>query len=201
MPSKGDKWRKSVFFNVPFDRSYEPLFVALISSVVALGRTPRCVLEIPEMGDGRLFRILRLLRSCASSIHDLSRVGVPVRFNMPFELGIAFAISRIQTGHGFVIMEAKKYRLDQTLSDVKGMDPAIHGASVNGAVSCILSHFGRPQGGPSPQSVAQVRIELWRLAVNLKKNYGRSTIYSRAIFRELVVGASFLARKNGLIGE
>jgi hypothetical protein len=87
--------RRSVFLNVPFDESYEPLFVALISALVALGRIPRCVLELPEMGSGRLARILQLIRSCSISIHDLSRVGLPVRFNMPFELGIAVALSRI----------------------------------------------------------------------------------------------------------
>src|SRR5438093_5118087 len=98
MPSGTDLRRRSVFLNVPFDKSYEPLFVGLISALVALGRTPRCVLELPEMGQGRLVRILRLIQSCGVSIHDLSRVGLPVRFNMPFELGIAVALARVNRG-------------------------------------------------------------------------------------------------------
>src|SRR5437773_1359790 len=94
--------RRNVFLNVPFDQRYEPIFVALICSLVSLGRNPRCVLEIPETGMGRLARILRLIRSCPVSIHDLSRVGLPVRFNMPFELGIAFTVARLEKNHAFV---------------------------------------------------------------------------------------------------
>ena len=37
--------RRSVFLNVPFDQGYEPLFVALISTLVALGRVPHSVLD------------------------------------------------------------------------------------------------------------------------------------------------------------
>ena len=56
--------------------------------LVFLGQKPRCVLEIREQGDGRLARILDLIRACRISVHDLSRVTTPVRFNMPFEPGI-----------------------------------------------------------------------------------------------------------------
>lgn len=84
--------QQSVFLNIPFDREYSPLFVAIIAALTGLGRKPRCVLEIPASGRDRLGRIFELLSGCGSSIHDLSRVAlsgplqVP-RFNMPFELG------------------------------------------------------------------------------------------------------------------
>jgi len=96
MRSRGEANRRSVFLNVPFDKGYESLFVSLISALVSLGRVPHCVLEVPDPGIGRLPRILRLIRSCPVSMRDLSRVGLPVRFNMPFELGIAVALSRIE---------------------------------------------------------------------------------------------------------
>ena len=38
---------RDVFLNVPFDKAYERQFVALIAALVAIGRTPRCVLELP----------------------------------------------------------------------------------------------------------------------------------------------------------
>jgi hypothetical protein len=38
---------KSVFLNVPFDKEYGPLFLALIAGLAGLGRTPRRVLEVP----------------------------------------------------------------------------------------------------------------------------------------------------------
>ena len=123
MRSREELRRRSVFLNLPFDKSYERLFVAMISALVAIGRTPRCVLEVPEQGDGRLARILHLIRSCSVSVHDLSRVGLPARFNMPFELGIAFTLRRIDGGrHRFVLLEAKGHRLQKTLSDLNGID-------------------------------------------------------------------------------
>src|SRR5205085_8759319 len=138
---------------VPFDEEYEPIFVALISSLVSIGRNPRSVLEIPETGKGRLARILRLLRSCPVSIHDLSRVELPARFNMPFELGIAFTLARIERNHDFIILEAVRHRLQKTLSDVNGIDPGIHAATARGAISCIVSQLGKPRGNPVPTQV------------------------------------------------
>ena len=199
MRSKREASRRSVFLNVPFDKSYEPLFVALISALVALGRTPRSVLEVTEQGDGRLVRILRLIRSCPVSIHDLSRVGLPVRFNMPFELGIAFALARIDRGHKFILLEAERHRLQRTLSDVNGIDPGIHGATVKGIISCVLSLLGKQRENPHPKQVAHIHRQLWKTVPFLKRNHGRSNIYSRAIFDELVAGAFTLAKKDGLI--
>jgi hypothetical protein len=191
--------RQSVFLNVPFDQGYEPLFVALISSLVALGRVPHSVLEVPEHGDGRLFRILHLISSCPVSIHDLSRVGLPVRFNMPFELGIAAALSRIEGRHKFIMLEAKRHRLQQTLSDANGIDPGIHGATVRGVISCVLSSLGKPGGNPDPRTVARIHGQLWKTTPFFKKIHGRANIYSRSIFGELVTGAYNLAKKEGLI--
>lgn len=89
---------KSVFLNVPFDTEYGPLFLALMAGLAGLGRTPRCVLEVSGGGRNRLERIFGLIARCGVSLHDLSRVSlsgdlaVP-RFNMPFELGIAYALA------------------------------------------------------------------------------------------------------------
>lgn len=191
--------RRSVFLNVPFDQGYESLFVALISALVALGRVPRSVLEVPEHGDGRLARILHLIRSCPVSIHDLSRVGLPVRFNMPFELGIAVALSRFEGRHKFIMLEAKRHRLQRTLSDTNGIDPGIHNATARGVISCVLSHLGKPRGNPAPETVARIHQQLWKTIPFFKRTHGRANIYSRSIFGELVAGANRLARKEGLI--
>jgi hypothetical protein len=199
MRSGRNERRRSVFLNVPFDQGYEPLFVALMSSLVALGRVPHSVLEVPEHGDGRLARILQLIRSCPVSIHDLSRVGLPVRFNMPFELGIAVALSRIEGRHKFIMLEARRHRLQQTLSDANGIDPGTHGANVKGIISCVLSHLGKPRGNPDPRTVAHIHRQLWKTTPFLKRTHGRANIYSRSIFGELVVGANRLARKEGLL--
>ena len=191
--------RLSVFLNVPFDRDYEPLFVALIGALAALGRTPRSVLEVPEQGEGRLARIFGLMRRCPVSIHDLSRVELPVRFNMPFELGIAFALSRLEPSHKFVLLEAKRHRLQKTLSDVNGIDPGIHNAAVRGVISCVLSHLGKPRGNPDAKTVASIHRQLWKIVPSLKAIHGRTHIYSRSIFTELVESATRLAKNEGLV--
>lgn len=63
--------RDSVFINVPFDHPRIPIYLGLISGIVALGLTPRCVLEIPPTRD-RLRRLYQLISECRYSIHDLS---------------------------------------------------------------------------------------------------------------------------------
>ena len=87
-----------VFINCPFDKDYEELFLALIAGLTGLGLTPRCVLEIPPTPES-LERLFELIERCAFSVHDLSRVELSLhrprvpRFNMPFELGLAVALS------------------------------------------------------------------------------------------------------------
>lgn len=84
--------REQVFLNVPYSPSYERTLLALTAALVAIGRVPRLTFQLPDGGQGRLQRIFALLRSCRVSLHDLSAVGLPVRFNMPFELGLACAL-------------------------------------------------------------------------------------------------------------
>jgi hypothetical protein len=114
---------KSVFLNVPYDKEYGSLFTALIAGLVALGRIPRCALEAQSEGKTRLQQIHGLLASCGSSIHDLSRVAlsgssnVP-RFNMPFELGMAFALAQ-STSHRIFTFEAKERRIDASLKETR----------------------------------------------------------------------------------
>jgi hypothetical protein len=199
MPSRPEGIRRAVFLNRPFDPSYEPLFVALISSLVAIARRPRCVLELPETGAGRLARIITIIRECPVSIHDLSRVGTPARFNMPFELGIAVMLARLRQNHQFVILESQRYRLQRTLSDANGIDPGIHNGASTGIISCVLSHLGKPSGNPSPPEVLGIWRELSGTLPVLKRAHHRTTIFSRAIFGEIVAIATYLAKDKGLI--
>ena len=190
---------QSVFLNVPYDYGYERSFIALISALVSLGRKPRCVLEIHERGQGRLKRLIDLLASSRISIHDLSRVGVPVRFNLPFELGLACALSAYGGEHDFVIMEKERHRLDRTLSDLKGQDPYIHEGKPRILISCVLDALGNEGTEPDPREVYGLWKNLWVLAVSLKKQHGRRDIFNRLIFHKLVAAATELASKAGFI--
>lgn len=110
----------TVFLNFPFDEGYSPLFLALIAGLVALNREPHCVLEIPSGEQNRLDRIYGLIERCGASIHDLSRVTLsgPLRvprFNMPFELGLAYSIAR-QRAHSFFVLEEHSYIFRQAVA-------------------------------------------------------------------------------------
>jgi hypothetical protein len=111
---------QAVFLTVPFDRGYERIFVALVAALVALGRKPRCVLELPALGRGRLSLIQEHMEGCRVSIHDMSRVGAPARFNMPFELGLACALAEYRGCHDLVILDRVPHRINVTLSDLRG---------------------------------------------------------------------------------
>jgi hypothetical protein len=201
MPFSQKTDRSSVFLNVPFDRSYERLFVALIAALVAIGRKPRCVLELPEQGQGRLTRLLSLIWLCPVSIHDLSRVGQPVRFNMPFELGLAIAFNSYRKSRKFVMLEAKRHRLQITLSDVNGFDPGVHRATVQGVLSCVLSHLGKPSGNPTLAQVRKIYRALSKLVKRLKREHGRDKIFYRPIFNDLVILATEIAEAECLLNR
>jgi hypothetical protein len=190
-----------VFLNVPFDRGYERLFIALIAAIVGLGRTPRCVLEIAETGQGRLQRLLEIVRACGVSVHDLSRVGTPVRFNMPFELGLACAISELNGHrHSYVLLERVRYRLNRTLSDLNGRDPYIHSGSPRQVIVRLLDVLRTPTGSADVNAILSLDRDLWRATELVKQTYHAQTVFaSGALFKAIVAAASRLASDAGLI--
>ena len=195
-----DRW---VFLNVPFDSTYEPLFVALVAGLTGLGRTPHCVLEIAEHGQGRPTRILRLIKRCRASIHDLSRVqlsgGVP-RFNMPFELGLAIANQRLNTRKYHVfIFEGRSYRLPKTLSDLGGHDHEVHRGSQIGILDGLLNWLGQPSGTPSIAELRSLTRDLAAVVSDLKRKHRAIDCFRAHIFRQTVAAATMLARRAELI--
>jgi hypothetical protein len=190
--------RDNIFLNVPFDARYERLFVTLVGTLVCLGQKPRCVLEIVEGGQGRLVRIFDLIQQCRTSVHDLSRVNMPVRFNMPFELGLAVALKLVGNEHQVVVLDAKPYRLDRVLSDYKGRDPLIHHNRSGDLVRCLLDVVevsSRPSGGEL-RSVSRV---LSRSAARIRHDLHTETLFTPTGFRALLVAATDVAVRRGHI--
>ena len=190
---------KGVFVNAPFDDRYEPLFITLIGVLVFLGQKPHCVLEVSEKGEGRLARILDLVQTCRISIHDLSRVGMPVRFNMPFELGLACTLKLLHPAdYEVFVLDAKAYRLDKTLSDYKGRDPLIHRGTSDGLVACLLDAFD----SSSAASVNEIRKGLSVLtgaSKRLKRDVRSNSLFRASLFRSLVAAAYDIAVDLGFI--
>lgn len=206
MPSLGSESlasRQSVFLNVPFDTEYRSLFIALIAGLTGLGRRPRCVLEVPSGSRNRLERIFGLIASCESSLHDLSRVTlsdhltVP-RFNMPFELGITYTLSRL-TSHSFFVLEEKPFRLQVSLSDLNGHDPHIHSGNPFGVLRCILDCFGSPSGSPPLSALELLTRRLDQMALRLQKEHRVDGPFHPYLFRRITEAAVQLTRRQGLI--
>jgi hypothetical protein len=58
--------QQRVFLNIPYDNQFEPLYLAYIIALSAMGFVPRATLGIA--GDRRLDRIASLIESCPYSI-------------------------------------------------------------------------------------------------------------------------------------
>jgi hypothetical protein len=194
-----------VFLNFPFDRQHERLFIAAIGTLVTLGLNPRCVLEIPPQED-RVRRLFQIVRGCAFSLHDLSRVNVATagafrvpRFNMPFELGLAVAHS-LSAGHRSTtqchqwrILEARRFRLNASLSDIAGYDPYIHGGTVRGMLLALQDIFAEVT--PRRVTLDDLRWIYLRLREFQARNLGGG-VFRTTSFRQLVVTSGLLATER-----
>jgi hypothetical protein len=199
--------RQHVFLNVPFDSQYRTLFTALIAGLTGLGCEPHCVLEISSSGRDRLDRIYELITDCGASIHDLSRVTLsgPLRvprFNMPFELGLAYSLAQHQSHHQphrFFVFEARQYRLQASLSDLNGHDPHIHRGTQQGLLRCLLDIFGTTTQAPSLAMLRSLSRKLSQVILRLQLDQGVEVPFHPYIFRQAVKAAAELAKAAGLI--
>lgn len=128
-------YNDQVFINCPFDKEYLALFHACVFTVLDAGFIPRCSLEIDDGTQFRLSTIIELITHCRYGVHDLSRVQLdPVsnlpRFNMPFELGLFHSAKHFGTQNQkqkqCLVLETKKYRYQQFISDIAGIDIKPH---------------------------------------------------------------------------
>jgi len=170
---------RSVFVNCPYDDEYLPLLQALVFTVHACGFEAR--LAMLEVGPQhlRLDALVDLVKACQFGIHDLSRVQwtggdrLP-RFNMPFELGLAYGALRFGArrcrGMRLLVLEAEAYRHQKTLSDIAGLDGKVHGNMEEKLIGCVRDFLAahidpRPVGPTRVRSLYdQFRTELPSLA-------------------------------------
>jgi len=200
----------SVFLNVPYDIAFENLYLAYIAGLSAFGLIPRATLEIPT-SQRRLERILTLIKQCAYSIHDLSRVQLDAkaprvpRFNMPFELGLAVAQDVGNSGESWYVCETVPYRIGKSLSDLNGTDVRIHAGTVNGVFGALCDIFARKTRPPSVQEMYRIYLVLRRNLPNIMKQAGARDPYGARVFRDLVLAARAeqlaLSTKRGALGR
>lgn len=186
----------SVFLNIPYDRKFRTLYIAYVVGVMSLGCTPRVTLGISG-GTRRLDKIISEIQSCSFSIHDLSRVeldrNVPFctpRFNMPFELGLTVALSKLtpQT-HTWFVFESKPFRLQKSLSDLNGTDPHIHNGTVHGVMRELSNAFVRThQRLTVPQMMRAYRL-VSAQQNEIVRESGAGSLFEASSFQSLCFSA------------
>ena len=128
MAAKGNY---NVFINCPFDRSYEPIFNAVVFAGFDCGFVARSALEIINTKEVRLEKILRIMDECRFGYHDISKTELDEasqlpRFNMPFELGLFLGITRRRNTTSCLVVDRDAHRYQKFLSDISGQDIAEH---------------------------------------------------------------------------
>ena len=143
------KFRASVFINCPFDEEYKLLLHPMLFTLVYVGLFPRLASEKSDSLEQRIEKILRLVKECKYSIHDLSRLKSErakefSRLNMPFELGIEYGCRRMARNHlrtkQSLILEKKQYDIQKALSDLNGVDIKWHNNNPARTVQ-VLQHW------------------------------------------------------------
>jgi hypothetical protein len=88
-----------------------------------------CALEIMDSGENRLDKIFRMIKESNLGIHDMSRVELDQktqlpRFNMPFELGIYLGAKKFGNGNSknkkCLVIDRIAHRYKIYLSDMSG---------------------------------------------------------------------------------
>ncbi|MGH7812468.1 MAG: hypothetical protein ACREQI_00495 [Candidatus Binataceae bacterium] len=192
---------ESVFLNIPYDKGYEKLYVALIAGVCGFRLVPRATIEIPT-SDRRLDRIIKLIGSCRFSFHDLSRVELDgsrprtPRFNMPFELGLTAGLAKSRDkSHRWFVLEEVPHRLTKSLSDLNGTDPQIHRGTPAGILTALTNVLTRNRRSPSAKNLKRLYNALISAADKIKKE--RGGLFGARAFKELIWAAqSFAAERD-----
>lgn len=171
----------SVFINCPFDDAYKPILRAIIFTVMRCGFIPRSALEKDNGLQNRLDKIQEVIAGCQYGIHDISRTtlnenGLP-RFNMPFELGLFFGAQRYgnrqQQRKSAVIFDTERFRYQQFISDLNGVDIKEHQNKPDVAIHKVRNWLSTSSGRHSipgyAKIIAEYRVFLKRMPRILKR--------------------------------
>ena len=190
----------SVFLNIPYDEKFRRLYLAYISGLIHLGLDPHATIEIPSCRN-RLEKILDLVRSCRYSVHDLSRVELDKtsprtpRFNMPFELGLAVAVSEIDGPHDYFVFETVLRRASKSISDLGGADLYIHDGTVEGVMRELGNAFVTERA--SLAEMMRTYRKVSRLVGQIQRKIGAKSLYEARAFKLLYLAAKASADAGG----
>lgn len=153
-----DLYARSIFINCPFSPEYQPIFRALLFTVLACSYRPRCALEISDSSENRLNKIVEIVAQCMFAIHDISFMAIDPatklpRLNMSFELGLFVAAKSFGAGRHkqkvALILDQGGYRYRDALSDISGHDISVHDDDPKKAIRHVRNWLDTWQTGPA----------------------------------------------------
>jgi hypothetical protein len=113
---------------------------------------------------------------------------------MPFEVGLAVALARWRPAHQWFLFEAKPFRVQQTLSDLSGTDPYIHGEGSRRLLIALTDALVRATKQPTVDELGRIHRFLRDKSSGIRRNYG--TLFGARAFRDLVVVATDFATRE-----
>jgi hypothetical protein len=194
MASSQSLYARSIFLNCPYDAQYLSLLHAILFAIYECGFLARLPLLEVKSSDFRLTKIKRLIEESQWSIHDVSRVRVDSktnlpRFNMPFELGMAVGATMFGTGtfnnKDYLLLAKNRRELSTTLSDYGALDASFHGNLEAQAIACVREYLKKRINADPPIPGHRVLLRRYRKFQRDLPNAARSVGISRTEIRSL----------------
>ena len=112
------------------------------------------------------------------------------RFNMPFELGLAVAWSKLHPQlHTYIPFETVHRRAQKSLSDMAGSDFNIHDGTATGVMRELCSAFVREGNRPDVPTMMRQFAIVEKAVPAIIRQAGANSIYEARVFADLVLAA------------
>lgn len=134
----------------------------------------------------RLDKIIKCIRNCQYSIHDLSRLeisanGLP-RMNMPFELGLFYGArhfgNKVQQQKNALIFERDKYTYLEFITDLRGVDVKAHHNDPE-TVICKIRHWLKTATDKVSIPNTRQLIKSYRTFASSMKMFTANALYNK----------------------
>jgi hypothetical protein len=120
----------------------------------------------------RIAKIVQLIRESQYAICDLSRIE-GARLNMAFETGLVWGAmyygGKKQQSKDLLVLDARKHQYQKTLSDLGGVDGAIHGNRAGKAIGNVRQFLASKSKDSSIPGEAFILRRFRRFQADLKR--------------------------------
>lgn len=188
------------FINMPYAPRYERVYLAFLAGLAGFGMVPTAAVKDPS-SRFQLDRIFNLVADSDYSFHDLSHMSLDhakphtPRFNMPFELGLAVAVSRLKNpGHQWFVFDTQRFRVAKALSDLGGVTIRVHDRSPESILRCLVNALDREDRRPSLRELHAIFSAVEKVARQMKRQLGQDLFDARP-FGELSYAAAQAASR------